>query len=294
MLENSIQLDSTYAPAYAEMGFRSRILGTYAGAGRAQMERAEQNLRKALALNETLLYAIGNLASLYVETARREASLRLLQRAVEINPNDAYTRFCLSYLYRYTGMLEESEREADLALRLDPRNPRFRSTGRTYVYIGKYDKALQAFDVDPGSPFSLTNKGELFLRLGKSEQAVVHYDSSMAITREGAAHSFAVFYLSYIKGRRAEAREAVRELERLDPGDGEQWYSIAILYGLLGEAADCARLLRKAVDSGFFCYPYMQKDAFLDPVRNETEMKEVFSLASKKFEDFKKLLSPPM
>ena len=82
----------------------------------------------------------------------------------------------------------------------------------------------------------------------------------------------------------------MRELERLDPGDGEQWYAIAILYGLLGEGADCARVLRKAVDSGFFCYPFMQKDAFLDPVRNETEMKEILSLARRKGEDFRRVV----
>ena len=47
-------------------------------------------------------------------------------------------------------------------------------------------------------------------------------------------------------------------------------------------------MLRKAVEGGFFNYPFILKDPFLDQVRDDPDFKKVITLAKEKHETFKK------
>ena len=66
MLNRSVELDSSFAPAFAALGYRSYMLahvGYVAGHARSRMlGQAEQALREALTLNPELLSALGYLA----------------------------------------------------------------------------------------------------------------------------------------------------------------------------------------------------------------------------------------
>ena len=68
---------------------------------------------------------------------------------------------------------------------------------------------------------------------------------------------------------------------------GETWYHIGSLYGLHNDRAGCIRSLKKAVESGFFNYPYMLTDVFLDSVRDDPGFKAVLSVAKEKHNAFK-------
>ena len=105
------------------------------------------------------LPALAYLALLYTDAGRHEEAHSLLIRALRINPNDAWLHFSLSYHYRYIGFLEESKKEIEKALALDPENPRFRSGIITYMFLGEYKEALDIFNLDSESPFTLNLLG---------------------------------------------------------------------------------------------------------------------------------------
>ena len=116
MLQQSLALDDSYAPAYAEIGNRLLYL-TYYGLGKPeQMKLAEQNLLTALALNDRQMSALSSLALLYTEGG-------------------------------------QSVKAMELAVRIDPSDRHFRSLGSTYYNAGYYKKALVAFEIDQGSVF---------------------------------------------------------------------------------------------------------------------------------------------
>lgn len=69
-------------------------------------------------------------------------------------------------------------------------------------------------------------------------------------------------------------------------------YEIASQYGLLGDKTSCARVLQKAVEGGFFNYPFMLRDSFLGPVRGDPEFQRVLALAKEKHVAFKKKFFP--
>lgn len=78
------------------------------------------------------------------------------------------------------------------------------------------------------------------------------------------------------------------KLEQADLADSEAWYYWASFYGLLGDRDGCIRCLRRAVDSGFFNYPFMLTDSFLDSVRDDPEFQNILQKAKKKHLAFKK------
>jgi len=288
MLSKSIQLDSTYAPAFSELGFRRQRYGNYGLGGEEEIKKAEQAYLKALSLNSDLVDGLWNLSILYTETARTEEAVELAKRILQINPNSAMAHFSLGYVYRYAGMLEESEHEYDKALSLDPGNPRFRSAGLTYRCLGKYEKAFQAYDLDKGSPFSVGNLGQMSFRKGQREQAIKYFDQLLAIEPHGAFGLLITAMKAIAMGKTEEGLRATREWEQTNPSDAEFWYGIAQLYGLLGDVTGCARALQKAILLGYFNYPFMQTDAFLGPVRAHPDFRRVLAMAKEKHETFKK------
>ena len=59
-------------------------------------------------------------------------------------------------------------------------------------------------------------------------------------------------------------------------------------YAALGDKQGCFKLLRWAIDNGFFNYPLLLRNPFFfDSVREEPEFKELLALAKKKHLDFK-------
>ena len=93
---------------------------------------------------------------------------------------------------------------------------------------------------------------------------------------------------AFIEGNIEEGLTAARKFEQINIADAEAWYHFAENYGLLGDKEGCVRTLQRAVDGGFFNYPFMLKDTFLDLVRDDQEFKEVLTLAKEKHEAFKK------
>ena len=68
----------------------------------------------------------------------------------------------------------------------------------------------------------------------------------------------------HIPGDREEGQWTLNEIEQVKMADGEQWYHMANIHALLGDRDGCVRARRNAVDGGFFNYPFMERDSFLD------------------------------
>jgi tetratricopeptide (TPR) repeat protein len=118
-LNKVVSLDSSYAPAFSELGLRMSSLGQNLLMGRNYQKMAEKYYLKALDLNNNLLTALVEVSSEYTEVGKYDDAMKLIMKAYKINPNDATVNFRMSYLYRYVGMLKKSEKHGQRALELD-------------------------------------------------------------------------------------------------------------------------------------------------------------------------------
>ncbi|MFC2083741.1 tetratricopeptide repeat protein [Bacteroidota bacterium] len=289
MLNNSIQLDSKYAPSFSELGYRRQHYGNFALVGAHEISKAEQAYQHALSLNDELLSALWHLSGLYTETARSEKAVELARRMLTINPNDAMAHYSLGYVYRYTGMLEESEKEFDRALEIDPGNPRFKSAGMTYICLGKYEKAVQAFNLDKENLVSLNQKARIFYRQEEKHKAIESLDSVLTQERIGVGTGsfFASAMKAIIEGETETARTAMTEMELANPIDAEIWFNIAEMYGILGDQSSSARALEEGINRGYYNYPFMVSNSFFDSVRSAPEFQQVLELARVRHNTFR-------
>lgn len=290
MFNKSIELDSIYAPAYDNLGTRIHNLAQYGLLDPEETKKAETAYIKALSINEELLSALGHLAKIYTETARTEKAVELTKQMLEINPNNADAHFALGYIYRYAGMNTYAIQEMEKAIAIDPMNPGFQSIGITYMWAGEYEKAFEVLKNYPPSARTYFGiQGLALFRQGKKEQAIKYFDRVIELEPEGLSALMVAATKAYIEDEIEEGIAIASKFEQYDVEDAEAWYLNAGNYGLLGDRDGCIRCLQRAVDGGFFNYPLIQTDFFLDSVRDEPEFHKILESAKQKHNAFKKM-----
>lgn len=298
LLHRSIELDSTFAPALAELGCRAFGLanfGFFTGAARDQAWlEAERTFEKALSLNPDQLQALNCQALLFAETGRAEAALEPLRHVLSILPNSSDAYISLGHVYRKGGLLEEAARIFERAKGLDPTNLRLSPAGLAYLYLGRYEEALELFALDPISPPSLLWQSMTLLHMGNAARARERFEEAVRTGSAGPFGLVAEAHLAYMDGDHQRGIEVVRALEARASeagNNGEELYHFARLHILFGEHAAGVRLLEQAVGHGFFPYAFMLADPFIDSVRGDVAFQRVLAEAESRHETFRRLVS---
>jgi serine/threonine protein kinase len=140
---------------------------------------------------------------------------------------------------------------------------------------------------EKGSVMEIAWRGFGLLLIGKKKEAIKLFDQAISLEPEGhfGLHFGAIKEAEL--GNVKKGLSLVRKWEQTNPYDGEVWYNIANTYAFLGNKEGCVRALKRTIEGGFFCYPYMIKDPLLKPMIEEPEVKELLGLARSKHESFK-------
>jgi TolB-like protein len=287
MLRKSISIDSTFAPAYDELGFRLMEVADYAVDRERLSLASEAALSKAVSLNSGLMSAYGNLVALYTERGKTAQAYETAQMILSINKNSPEGHFFLGFVLRYAGFLERAEREMAEALQLDPGNRRFRSIGLTYYYEKKYKEALAAFDIDSASTFSLSWKAQTYLTMGEPAKAMRYIHRVLDLEPDSRFGLFCRSMEAVIEGNTRQFEIAMSEWDSSHVVDGESWYNFSEQFGRVGDAGAVSRTLRNAVDGGFFNYPLILRDPLFDSVRGNSGFQEVVESARRRYAAFK-------
>jgi tetratricopeptide (TPR) repeat protein len=291
MLEKSTEIDPNYASAWAYLGASFTSDATFEFGGREQYRRAQAAYERALSIQPSQLEAQIFLANLLIDTGKVEQAMPLLRDALKTNPNHAAVNWELGYAYRFAGMLNESVAECERALQIDPLVKVSNGSAlNTYLYLGEYDKFIASLpDVDD-SAFLLFYRGFGEYYQKNSGQAAKDFDRAYELdpslyTLIGKAFSNSIAH------RDAEGLEILRSLENKigerGVGDPEGMYKISQAYSILGDKPSALRVLRRSIESGFFCYPYFTTDPLLNGLRNEHEFNTLLNVARQRHEAFK-------
>lgn len=298
MLDRAIKLDPDFAPAHAELGFRWAQEANYGAAKSAGYKKAESEFRRALSLNENQLSALSNLILIYIEFGRHEDALDLMARLFRLTPNSPDAHFVMSYLCRYTGMTERSLIEGERAVELDPKNPRFRSAGFAHIYAGHYERAAELFSMYTTTVPPIAWQGWALMLMGNHERAIACFDHAIALEPGGFVALRFGCMRAYLKRDVEDGMQRIlamdEELSQRSGNDTETEYMLAACCALFDDRERCVRWLRSAVRGGFFNYPALVKDPFLDSMREDAEFQQVLALARQKHEEFKAIFSARM
>ncbi|HTO86319.1 MAG TPA: protein kinase [Thermoanaerobaculia bacterium] len=279
MLERSVGLDPSYAPAWNELGKRYYYDGNYADGGKIALQSSRAAFERAIALDPDFTGAVDNLVIDQVEAGDLEAAYRKMLDTLRRRPGSADAHFTMSYVLRYAGLLEESARECNAALAADPRNRDFRSCFTTFMLLNRYDRARDFLQLDAGSDWSRSREVGVLLREGRVQEVSPIYRETER------SESFAILFGS---GPRSERDQAAARIEtdfgrRRDP---EPKYFIAGGLAVAGYRAGALRLLRQAVEGNFIAYPAMDNDPLFRGIRTDPEFAAIRAEAIRKQKAF--------
>jgi len=149
MFQRAIDLDPSYAAAYAELGLTlvEAVASGWTEFIVDDLARAETLAQKALLLDSASTTAYRLLAEVHLERRRFELALGQIDRALEINPSDAESFVKRGEILVWAGRAAEALTWLEGALRLDNSNARASLLlGITYYSLDRYSASVEAMD----------------------------------------------------------------------------------------------------------------------------------------------------
>jgi adenylate cyclase len=191
MYEEAISLDPEYAVAYLNLS-ATHLMDLLYGSSRSpkrSLERAEELVQKALALDDSLAEAYSFLGRIYLTKRQHEKAIAEGERALALAPNSAFVHAALAFSLHFAGRYEESIGLYKKAIRLNPIPQSWYLTclASSYRLTGRYEEAI-----------ALCKK-------------VLHSNPDHLLAHLGLASAYNLL------GREEEARAEAAEVLRIDP-----------------------------------------------------------------------------
>jgi TolB-like protein/predicted Ser/Thr protein kinase len=282
MLERAVGLDPTYAPAWDALGVRYHYDSAYSNGGDAAFERSVAAFTRALALDPDYIDPAAEMMLGEVERGEVIKAYQSGKALLARHPENAYAHFALSYVLRYGGAIEESARECDTALTLDPGNYRFRSCSFTFDQLGNYAHAMQFLQLDPGTEWSSSNTMREYIRGGQLAKA-------REIAQNFPDLGWARLAMACMDNPSSE--EAVKHAHQAaafttaDP-DPEVRYVTAGDILFCGQKELAMNMLKSSVANHFCAYAGLQNDSSWAKLRGTPEFAELVAAAKQCRDDF--------
>jgi eukaryotic-like serine/threonine-protein kinase len=277
MLERAVGMDPTYAPSWQALGIRYYYDAPYSRGGEETFQRSTAAYERALALDPNLVFAASNLIVNRVERGELEQAHKQAQALVKKRPQSSQAHFALGYVLRYAGMLDDSMRECDEALTLDPGNFMLRSCGRTFLYAGDTKRAREFVYLDAGSEWANAETVGILLREGKLKEAhdaVGHMPSAPQYHRDLLEAAVGLRPPSELD---RIAYEDARELVSAD--DPEPLYAQGAVLAFAGKTDAAVHMIHIAIERNYCAYSALQNDPLLVKLRTTSQFADLLRSA---------------
>jgi TolB-like protein len=272
LYEQSLELDPNFAPAWAHLGRCIRVIGKYIEASADSDHRAEEALKRAIALNPRLAVAHKFYANLEADTGRaREAIVRLLTEARR-RGNDPELFTGLVHACRYAGLFDESLAAHAEARRLDPNITT--SFQQTMLMQRDIDRLL---DVDPRDRVPGGDDGIRVIGLGFAGRRDEAREVLAAISqrpRIPTFHRWAAHLSAWLDRRPDDMVSTVHTLSAFKIfDDPEAIFQEGWMFCDAGDYERGLDYLQRAVARGYFVAPTLAVWPQFDPLRDNPTFK---------------------
>lgn len=150
LFEKAIELDPDFASAYVGLGLTYRVQADYGWAEfpTQALQQAKDLALKALVLDESNADAYALLGNVYTHFKRYDFAIKQLNRAIELNPNDASSYNTRGEVLLWSGKVDDAIESLETAYRFDPYlSPGlFMFLGISYYLKEQYDKAINMLE----------------------------------------------------------------------------------------------------------------------------------------------------
>jgi serine/threonine protein kinase len=264
LYERCVSLDTSYAPAWVRLGRARWLLDKYSLGSLEGLRAADEAFQTALRLNPNLTLAHNLYTHLQVDQGRALAAMKRLLERAKNRRSDAELFAGLGHVFRYCGLLQTALVAHQEARRLDPLIST--SMMNTYLLLGDYQRALDISTGDYGYGRALALTG-----LGRFAEAVALLKEREADKPWRLGWLYLTSLRALLEGNREESLEANDEFRKSTFRDPEGIYYFSRHLSYLRLEDEALEMLARSIDGGFFCYPAMVRDPWLDPLRSRPE-----------------------
>jgi tetratricopeptide (TPR) repeat protein len=255
LFEQCLEIDATFAPAWAERGRLDRVLSKYQDS--TLIARADSALQRALELDPNNGPAHYYCAQLEIDTGRPDEALMRLVKRSAARQAEPQVYAGLVHACRYCGLLRESVSAHLHARRLDPTVST--SVLHTYYVQRDYDRALEeaATSSDPLETRVLGAQG----RETEAIEAALREEARFAPFPRLAAYTAAL--RAAFEGRSSDALAIAAPFDAPIVSDGEGLFYWAEVCARAGMSDAALTRLERAADRGYMCTPAYEGSSYL-------------------------------
>lgn len=274
--ERALQKDPRYSLAYAGVADGYTLMAYFGFlAPRDAFPRVKAAVVSALAADENLAEPHVSLANLKLhyewDFAEAENELR---RAIAVNPNYYHAYHVLSHYWVAVGELEKSLEASLHALELDPLDlVLIAHLGWQYLHAGQYELGVEAcqraIDMDSGFFPAHIYLGQLLTQLQRYEEAVLAFERAAELSGGSTDAQGHLGLVHALAGRRRQALFLRDQLVRQAEQRYVSAYHIGAIHLALGESTEAVTWLERAVSERARFMTYIRFDPVLRPLLGE-------------------------
>jgi serine/threonine-protein kinase len=293
--ERAVAIDPDYALAHAGLAMANAWFSIrYAEETQASRwgARAEAEARAALASDPSLAeatLAIAGAAGTVYSGFNWPVVIEQARRALEIDRTLELAHVVLMRAYFHYGLFDRMNGEAEIAHRLNPLGnvEVSRLEVASSLFSGAYERARDqatALLARSDAPVIRNYLGLAQFYTGDIEGA---RRTLAAVQRQGhpdVRSQAALASVEAAAGDRDAARRRALAIEHGPYLDHHVAYSLAGAWAQLGDAAAAVRWLQSAADTGFPCFPSVERDPLFDPIRADVHFLTFFERLRQRFQ----------
>ena len=274
----AIDKDPRFALAYSGLAETYAVLPYYTSC------TIDEAFSKVMEFAQTALKLDSSLAESYSAIAFAKMKYRWdwkgaendFKSALKLNPNYATAHFWYAAFLRNVNRYDESSREFERALELDPvSHIIIRNATEFYFESGQFDKAIAAAKKleDIQSDFSSHfTRGRIFLQKAQYENALEEFEKEKKISTEGSIWTGVALRRL---GREREAQTVFRELEKkMQSVDIDNWVK-AVFYTAIGNKEQAFKSLKIMLKEEGYRLVNSIRDPALDSLRSDPRFKDL-------------------
>ena len=187
-----------------------------------EYEQAEKIFREIIDERPGLVMAYQEYSNFLISRNKCTEAIGYLERALELEGEEAETYMKLGYCYRSLEKFDEASKYYLKALEIDSEASRaYAGLGHCYESLNKLDEAIEYFgralQINPELSEAHTGLGDCFRTLERFDEATKHYAKALEFAPEFARAHFGLGKIFYLRNQLDLAIKHLRESLKTEP-----------------------------------------------------------------------------
>ncbi|HXI13741.1 MAG TPA: protein kinase [Thermoanaerobaculia bacterium] len=239
--QRAVDRDPDFALAHVGIGDSYALMEQYADARSSEIvPKAEEAIRRALAIDEGIAEAHATLGLIYHNTWQWERAEAEFKRAIELNPNYPTAYHWYNISLRSVGRVDEALKVIRKAQQLDPLSMIIgTNVVDVLTILGRYDEAIATaqkyLELDPKYAQLLGVLGVTYSLAGRHEEAITTTATAVETSGQVSEQLANLGHAYAYAGRREEALKTIETLKGRFEKKRALGFHLAIVYSALGD-----------------------------------------------------------